>query len=176
MVGWKASVSTPSWPLSLFLAQSSVKACQEWMPAEHSRAHAPGQAGPTETLGHTEKQRREERIGTRWFPAQSLAPGPQGQHSWLTRNRIFFMLKVLELRRWSARRPGVAITTCGFRESSRACTTMSEVEGELRLRGRVEQGPQATLASQAPIPMPPTMIQSFRPRGFPSTRNCSAIW
>lgn len=35
------------------------------------------------------------------------------------------MLKVLELRRWSARRPGVAMTTCGFRESSRAWATMS---------------------------------------------------
>lgn len=44
----------------------------------------------------------------------------------LTRKWIFLMLKVLELRRWSARRPGVAMTTCGFRESSRAWATMSK--------------------------------------------------
>lgn len=33
-----------------------------------------------------------------------------------------------------------------------------------------------TLASQCHSPRPPTTTQSFRPSGFPSTRNCSAIW
>lgn len=47
-----------------------------------------------------------------------------------TRKRIFLILKVLELRRWSARRPGVAMTTCGFRESSRAWATMSAGRGQ----------------------------------------------
>lgn len=35
------------------------------------------------------------------------------------------MLKVLELRMWSASRPGVATTTCGWLDSSRAWVTMS---------------------------------------------------
>lgn len=43
----------------------------------------------------------------------------------LTRNWILLMLKVLELRMWSASRPGVATTTCGWLDSSRAWLTMS---------------------------------------------------
>lgn len=43
----------------------------------------------------------------------------------LTRNCILFMLKVLELRMWSANRPGVATTTCGWLVSSKAWVTMS---------------------------------------------------
>jgi len=31
-------------------------------------------------------------------------------------------------------------------------------------------------ARQPHSPRPPTTTQSFRPRGFPRTRNCSAIW
>lgn len=59
------------------------------------------------------------------------------------------MLKVLELRRWSARRPGVAMTTCGFRESSKAWATMSVGGGrEVRLGGWSE-------AAEGPCPEPP---------------------
>lgn len=43
----------------------------------------------------------------------------------LTKNWILFMLKVLELRMWSASRPGVATTTCGWLDSSRAWVTIS---------------------------------------------------
>lgn len=43
----------------------------------------------------------------------------------LTKNWILFMLKVLELRMWSASRPGVATTICGWLDSSRAWVTMS---------------------------------------------------
>lgn len=59
------------------------------------------------------------------------------------------MLKVLELRRWSARRPGVAMTTCGFRESSRAWATISA--GGEREEG-VGRWPEAT---GIPYPEPP---------------------
>lgn len=59
------------------------------------------------------------------------------------------MLKVLELRMWSARRPGVAMTTCGFRESSRAWATMSAGGGQ-----EVELG-RWSKAAGVPYPEPP---------------------
>lgn len=43
----------------------------------------------------------------------------------LTRNWILLMLKVLELRMWSARRPGVATTTWGWLDNSKAWLTIS---------------------------------------------------
>lgn len=43
----------------------------------------------------------------------------------LTRNWILLMLNVLELRMWSARRPGVATTTWGWLDNSKAWLTMS---------------------------------------------------
>lgn len=62
------------------------------------------------------------------------------------------MLKVLELRRWSARRPGVAMTTCGFRESSRAWATMS-------VGGMREVGlGRWSEAAAVPCPEPPWVL------------------
>lgn len=50
---------------------------------------------------------------------------------------------------WSLRRPGVAITTCGRRDNSRACCIMSS---------------------------PPTTTVSLMFTPLPRTLNCSAIW
>lgn len=47
------------------------------------------------------------------------------QSVFLTRNWILLKLKVLELRMWSARRPGVATTTWGWLVNSKAWLTMS---------------------------------------------------
>lgn len=137
-----------SWPLSFLLALCSIiweTNVRNGCPAEHRPAHArtelQGSQSYRETRSHTEKQTRNKR---------ELIQGAS-QPSRLTKNWIFFMLKVLELRRWSARRPGVAITTCGFRDSSSACATMSAVEGEMRPGGRDEQGPPAPQQPLSPL-------------------------
>lgn len=64
------------------------------------------------------------------------------------------MLKVLELRRWSARRPGVAMTTCGFRESSRAWATMSVGGGREVGLGRSSKPAEAQLRASPSPPYP----------------------
>lgn len=80
------------------------------------------------------------------------------------------MLKVLELRRWSARRPGVAMTMCGFRESSRAWATMSV--GGMREVGLGRWSEAAAVPCPEPPWVPPYPCRQQRcslssPEAFP---------
>lgn len=108
----------------------------------------------------------------------------------LTRNLILLILKVLELRMWSARRPGVATTTWGWLESSKAWVTIS-VNTQIHQTGLTELWPATCVQEKTGVedypfhqqwcslsgpeasPGPGTALQSDRPAPWWTTQTTS---